>query len=217
MELSYLVNLAILWCLALLALVQSINARGIIRTSVSWIVSIVIIAVAVVFTYFHVVKYEELSKILPSVLKNETSVEIKKVSPAAPAKTVSAYIASAQKLMAVAENEVRLMEDFKEFPANISAETQEEEERKALSLRNQTAQTNQNAVGLFHPRSVSEVHQELVQATENLRLAGYSLHAYTGLDNAEERKIQRTQYLNQLESAKKYLSRFKKNLEQLNP
>ncbi len=218
MELSYLVNLAILWCLALLALVQAINAKGIIRTSVSWIISVAIIAVALVFTYLHVVKYEELS-ILPSVLKREVSMEKKEIRPAAtvPVKTISDYVASAQKLVTAAENEIRFIEDFRELPANVSAKTQEEEERKALSLRNQTAQTNQSAVGLFHPRSVSETHQELVQATENLRLAGYSLHAYTGLDNAEERKTQRTQYLNQLESAKKYLSRFKKNLEQLNP
>lgn len=217
MDLPNLVNLAILWCLGLLALVQAINSRGPIRISLSWIVSIVIIVISVFFTYLHIVKWRDvsISQSVSSMLSNESSSAI--IAAQGKSANLSSYLSAAQKITATAEDEIRAIEAFKEFPVNISAQVQEAEGRKALSLRNQTAQTNQRAVGLFHPRSVSEIHQDLIQATENLRLAGYSLHAYTGLDNTEERKIQRTQYLNQLQKAKKALSRFRKNIEQLTP
>ncbi len=216
-----LVNLAILWCVGLLALVQTINAHGAIRLSLSAITTTVIIIAAVFFTYLKVSDYRNL--VTPETLENSiiqqsassTSVE----TPASATKGINStdvYVPSAQKIVDEALENIKSIQAFETLLPDASESMREDAERKALSLRNQTAKLNQQATGLFHPRSVSEMHAQLVHATENLRLAGYSLHAYTTMEDETQKESQREQYLKQADLAKQALVIFQGNIQKLN-
>lgn len=74
---------------------------------------------------------------------------------------------------------------------------------------------NSRATSLFHPKSLSEIHGELVRASEFLRLAGYALHAYTTIEDAEERKAQFEQSKRQAALAVKAFTAYLSSIEKL--
>ena len=97
---------------------------------------------------------------------------------------------------------------FGTLPPNIGEKEREEKSRQALAISNNAMAINKKALGLFHPHESSEAHTELIQATESLRLAAYSLYNYTLQDNAEEQRVQRQQAKDQLAQSKVFLDRF---------
>ena len=60
----------------------------------------------------------------------------------------------------------------------------------------------------FHPHESSEAHSELIQATESVRLAAYSLYTYTLQENPEQQLNQYSQSRDQIAQMKIYLKRF---------
>ena len=97
---------------------------------------------------------------------------------------------------------------FGKLPPNISEADREEWSRKALAISNNAMAINKKALGLFHPHESSEAHAELIQATESLRLAAYSLYTYTLQENADEQRVQKQQAKDQLAQSKVSLERF---------
>ena len=97
---------------------------------------------------------------------------------------------------------------FGTLPQNISEADREEWSRKALAISNNAMDINKKALGLFHPHESSEAHAELIQATESLRLAAYSLYTYTLQENAADQKAQLQQAKEQLGQSKIFLDRF---------
>lgn len=97
---------------------------------------------------------------------------------------------------------------FGKLPPNISEADREEWSRKALAISNNAMAINKKALGLFHPHESSEAHAELIQATESLRLAAYSLYTYTLQENAADQKAQLQQAKEQLGQSKIFLDRF---------
>ena len=97
---------------------------------------------------------------------------------------------------------------FGKLPPNISEADREEWSRKALAISNNAMAINKKALGLFHPHESSEAHAELIQATESLRLAAYSLYTYTLQENAADQKTQLQQAKEQLGQSKIFLDRF---------
>jgi len=216
-----LVNLAILWCIGLLALVQTVNARGAIRLSLSGIATTVIFIAAVFFTYLKVNDYQALmtpeSQGTAAIQQSASSTTTANSTVTKGINSLEVYTPLAEKILADALDNIEAIQAFEAIPFEASESDREDAERKALSLRNQTAKVNQQAMGLFHPRSVSELHAQLVHATENLRLAGYSLHAYTTMEDESQKDSQREQYLKQAMIAKKTLENFQEGLKALNP
>ena len=97
---------------------------------------------------------------------------------------------------------------FGTLPQNISEADREEWSRKALAISNNAMAINKKALGLFHPHESSEAHAELIQATESLRLAAYSLYTYTLQENTADQKAQLQQAKEQLGQSKIFLDRF---------
>ena len=107
------------------------------------------------------------------------------------------------------------IEKSKELSVRASEPNREAAESKALAIRNSTAKVNSRATSLFHPKSLSELHGQLVRASESLRLAGYALHAYTTLEDAEERKAQFEQSKRQAKLAAKNFADYISSIEKL--
>ncbi len=229
-----LISLSILWCIGLLAMLQAINARGAIRVALSGIVTVVIFVMAGFFTYLKVEGYgsfvsEELSP-RPLLAINEAlsgrnaevsgNGEPEAVSKESPKNrevgtTYRRYTTVAQK---IANDGIALAEQIEQsgtLARGASEPVRETAESKALAIRNSTARVNSRATALFHPKSLSELHGELVRASEFLRLAGYALHAYTTIEDAEERKAQFEQSKRQAALAAKAFAAYLSSIEKL--
>ncbi len=229
-----LISLSILWCIGLLAMLQAINARGAIRVALSGIVTVVIFVLAGFFTYLKVEGYgsfvsEELSP-RPLVAINEAlsgknaeaagNGEPESASKESPEKrevglALRRYTAAAQR---IASDGIALAEQIEESGALASGTSEpvrETAESKALAIRNSTARVNSRATALFHPKSLSELHGQLVRASEFLRLAGYALHAYTTIEDAEERQAQFEQSKRQAALAAKTFTAYLSSIEKL--
>lgn len=238
-----LISLAILWSIALLALIQTINATGAIKAAVSGILTVIILLLAVFFSYMKIEGYgtfvsRELSPtaiIAANIAANETMAReraadsAKANASAKPAEigfssseknkdainSIERYVSSAEKIAEEALDFAQQIGAMDALPNDISEPNREKAESKALALRNSTAKVNGQAASLFHPRNVSELHQQLIRATESLRLAGYALHAYTTLDDVENRKVQFEQSKRQATAAAKMISSYKIELGKL--
>ena len=231
-----LIGLAILWSIGLLALIQTINSRSAIRASLSGIITVVIFLIACVFSYLKIEGYgsfvsPELSP--TSILATNLAIgnaesgtsDGKKLSsedrPSGASSATNAihslerYVASAVKIADEANALASRILATKPLANDIDEATREKAESKALAIRNKTAQLSDKATSLFHPKSVSLQHQNLVRATEGLRLAGYALHAYTTMENSADTQEQFEQSMHQSATAQKTLAGFKSELDKL--
>ncbi len=229
-----LISLSILWCIGLLATLQAINARSAIRAALSGIITVVIFVIAGFFTYMKVEGYgsfvsEELSPrpllALNEALSGKDSEALPVAAPEIASKespknrengtALRRYTAQAQKIATEGIALAEQIEKSKELSVRASEPNREAAESKALAIRNSTAKVNSRATSLFHPKSLSELHGQLVRASESLRLAGYALHAYTTLEDAEERKAQFEQSKRQAKLAAKNFADYISSIEKL--
>ncbi|HHX15870.1 MAG TPA: hypothetical protein GX724_06885 [Fibrobacter sp.] len=209
-----IISIAILWCIGLLALIQALNARGAIRISLTWIVTSIILLISIAVTYIQFTDNEVMAISSSSIFSDSTSnnsVTYAKQNEV----RMSSYFTSSKKLTVQIKELINSVEEFNIEKKPTSESERETWERQALSLSKQTAKINQRTLGLFHPREVSELHGTLVKATENLRLAGYTLHAFSTLEDPEQKQVQKEQYLHQITQAKKNLDLFKLALEKI--
>ena len=107
------------------------------------------------------------------------------------------------------------IENFGTVPTNISEAEREKKSQQALAINNNATALNKKTLGLFHPHESSEAHSELIQASESIRLAAYSLYTYALQENAEEQANQYRQCRNQIAQARNYLERFWNDIENL--
>ncbi|MBQ5481934.1 MAG: hypothetical protein IIT74_02695, partial [Bacteroidales bacterium] len=105
--------------------------------------------------------------------------------------------------------------NFGTLPANVSESEREKKSQQALAINNNATALNKKTLGLFHPHESSEAHSEIIQASESIRLAAYSLYTYALQENAEEQANQYRQCRNQIAQARNYLERFWKDIENL--
>jgi hypothetical protein len=121
---------------------------------------------------------------------------------------LESYMDESRKVIKRMQEVESAINGFGRLPQNISETDREEWSRKALAISNNAMAINKKALGLFHPHESSEAHAELIQATESLRLAAYSLYTYTLQENAAEQKTQMQQARDQLSQSKISLERF---------
>ena len=99
--------------------------------------------------------------------------------------------------------------------AQPSESEREQKSQQALAINNNATALNKKTLGLFHPHESSEAHSEIIQASESVRLAAYSLYTYTLQENAQEQANQYSQCRNQITQARVSLDRFWKDIENL--
>lgn len=107
------------------------------------------------------------------------------------------------------------IDEFEPLAANISEADRETRSRQALAINNNATTLNKKVLGLFHPHESSEAHTELIQASESVRLAAYSLYSYTLLEDPEEQLAQYKQSRNQIAQMKAAIARFRNDIENL--
>jgi hypothetical protein len=107
------------------------------------------------------------------------------------------------------------IDNFEPLASNISESEREKRSSQALAINNNATALNKKALGLFHPHESSEAHSELIQATESLRLAAYSLYTYSLQEDTEEQMNQYKQSRSQIAQTKIYLERFRNDIQNL--
>ena len=125
------------------------------------------------------------------------------------------YIDECHKVVERMNAIIASIENFDLLPANISESERETRSQQALAINNKATSLNKKTLGLFHPHESSEAHSEIIQATESLRLAAYSLYTYTLQEDASEQVKQYSQCRSQIAQAKNFLKRFWNNIENL--
>lgn len=201
------VGLSLIWCIGLLAVMQAINARGVWRVAASAILTAVILFVAGFSTYLKFQEYEGLvAPESPSVMESGKAMAVE-------GKIDDRLAESAKKMAKEGLDLASQIGKIKSLPRNISEPEREKAESKALALRNATAQLNGRAVNAFSGKSGQVAYSRLIRATEDLRLAGYSMHVYATLESAEERDVQFKQGKSRAESAMKELKACLSDLE----
>lgn len=110
---------------------------------------------------------------------------------------------------------MRSIDEFEPIAANISEQEREIRSQQALAINNNAIALNKKVLGLFHPLESSEAHSELIQASESIRLAAYSLYNYTLQENPDDQLIQYKQSRSQIAQMNTYLERFRNDIENL--
>lgn len=128
---------------------------------------------------------------------------------------LKSYIDETNKVLDRLQNIIESIDDYELIPPNISEADREDRSQQALAINNKATTLNRKALGLFHPHEASEAHTELIQATESLRLAAYSLYTYSLQDNSEEQVKQYQQARDQIGQTKIYLGRFQNDIRNL--
>lgn len=128
---------------------------------------------------------------------------------------LDSYINETDKVIERMQSIAQSIDDFELLSPTISETERESRSQQALAINNNAMTLNRKTLGLFHPHESSEAHSELIQATESLRLAAYSLYTYTLQDNSEDQVKQYQQARDQLGQTKIYLSRFQNDIRNL--
>lgn len=136
-------------------------------------------------------------------------------SPEAAKGRLNSYIAETNKVLERMQNIIESIDDYGIVPPNISEAERENRSQQALAINNKATALNRKTLGLFHPHEASEAHTELIQASESLRLASYSLYTYSMQDNVEEQVKQYQQCRDQIGQTKIYLNRFQNDIRNL--
>ncbi len=125
------------------------------------------------------------------------------------------YIEETNKVVARMETIMESIDNYEPLSPNISEAERELRGSQALAINNNAVAINKRTLGLFHPHESSEVHTELIQASENLRLAAYSLYTYSLQEDTEEQMNQYKQSRSQIAQTKIYLDRFRQGVQNL--
>jgi len=145
----------------------------------------------------------------------ETYENAKPGSPEAAKGRLNSYIAETDKVIERMQSIAEAINEYELIPPNISEADREARSQQALAINNNATALNRKTLGLFHPHSASEAHSELIQATECLRLAAYSLYTYSLQESSEEQVKQYQQARDQLGQTRVYLGRFQNNINNL--
>jgi hypothetical protein len=174
-----LVQIAILWSIVGLSIVCAINAHGLFRHLISWLI---IVAIAVVAIFLSYMKFED--------IKQGIGLKPACVAEASPAPAVVADSASVNYLSAekqLIDEAIVVLDSIISFPKwkDISSQgvsKRETFENKALFLRNKSNNAYRQIRNLTPPSERREIYDSLLAAAENLRLAGFEVHQQFGVE-----------------------------------
>lgn len=142
------------------------------------------------------------------------SVEEKKFSENAKGR-LEKYIDETNKVIERMNAVIEAINNFEQIPANISESEREKRSSQALAINNNATAINKKTLGLFHPHESSEAHSELIQASESVRLAAYSLYTYALQEDPQEQANQYRQARSQISQARVNLDQFNIDIQNL--
>ncbi|SHK47279.1 hypothetical protein [Fibrobacter sp. UWEL] len=128
---------------------------------------------------------------------------------------LDSYTKEAQTVISRMRAIAEAVKNFEKVPSNINEQQRETRGRQALAISNNAVALNKKVLGLFHPHESSEAHSELIQASESVRLAAYSLYNYAIQENPEEQQNQYSQAMGQIAQMNAYIDRFWNDIENL--
>jgi len=177
-----IIQVAILWCIAGLALICAMNSSGVFKAVVSGLITIAIITTALLFSYM---KYDSVKREIglgetPSVASSSSGGE-----KAVESQTVSCSPVEKR----ILEDVIAISDSILAFPKlnYINAQGVEKREifeSKALSLRNKSMDSYRQVRNLLGPSGEKSCYYDLLlAAADNLRLAGYETHSLFGQEN----------------------------------
>jgi len=180
-----LVQVAILWSIAALSIICSINSRGFFRQLISWFMTIAVIVAASFFSYLKLesirqeIGFKELVQDT-TVVANKDSTPVNVVDEFASAN----YVSAEKQLI---ENVAAISDSILSFPKwqeinSQGIEKREFYESKALFLRNSSMNFYRQIRKLSPPGEKKQSYDLLLAAADNLRLAGYEIHRQFGLE-----------------------------------
>ncbi len=128
---------------------------------------------------------------------------------------LDSYTTEAQSVIVRMRSIAESILNFQKLPANISEPERENRGRQALAISNNAVALNKKVLGLFHPHESSEAHSELIQASESVRLAAYSLYNYAIQENPEDQQTQYSQAMSQVVQMNTHINSFWADIENL--
>lgn len=128
---------------------------------------------------------------------------------------IKSYVTNAEALIGRMRDITNSIDEFEPLSSNASESEREARSSQALAINNNATALNRKVMGLYHPHSAAEAHSELIQASESVRLAAYSLYNYTLREDPEEQLAQYKQARNQIAQMNAALKRFYNNIENL--
>nr|AGS52897.1 hypothetical protein [uncultured bacterium contig00016] len=182
-----LIQIAVLWSIAGLALIGAINARSFFKAILSGFIVIGIIILAAVFSYIKLetvkkeIGFEESVPASPAVDSGSKPSENAKVA------TETAAICSPLEKR-ILEDAIIIADSILAFPKLKDINSQgieklETFESKALSLRNKSMDAYRQIRSLSRPGAENLCYYDLLLAAgDNLRLAGYETHRVFGYE-----------------------------------
>jgi len=163
-----------------MALIGSLNARGFFRGVLSWIITIAIASIAVIFSYVKSVSVKK-------EIGLEPAVQVLAAESSSSSSSYDGFAIEKQLL----ENAIAISDSILVFPKwkTINAqgiEKREGFESKALSLRNKSMDIyRQIRKSSFPSEEEKEYYELLLAAADNLRLAGYEVHNQFGQEHSD--------------------------------
>jgi hypothetical protein len=173
-----LVQIAILWSIVGLSIVCAINAHGLFRHLISWLI---IVAITIVAAFLSYMKFEDIKQ---GIGFRQNCAEAS-ASPATASDTVSINYISAEKQLI--EEATVILDSIISFPKWSEINSQgvakrETFENKALFLRNKSTNAYRQIRSLTPPSERREIYDSLLAAAESLRLAGFEVHQQFGME-----------------------------------
>lgn len=156
-------------------------------------------------------------KIIPNQkkAKSQTTVSNGSVKDSQAQERIGSYVSNAEILIQRMRELTNTIDEFEPLASNISESDREVRSSQALAINNNATALNRKVMGLYHPHSAAEAHSELIQASDCVRLAAYSLYDYTLREDPEEQLTQYKQARNQIAQMNAALNRFWNNIENL--
>jgi len=200
-------ELSVLWSVGILAIIVTVNAKGTARIIISWVLTLMIIALctfasSMKFNTFRqrffdgdVAEAPVSAPLHPQTQQAPSSAPIQAPSGNVEQQTKE-YIDAAQRLIGTALGCAGSITSFDIGTlTNIPDSQYEKEQSRALSLRNQSANISRQVKDLQPPPNLVNLNSELDKAAESLRLAGWAVHSYFSAENETDEKNYHEQFL----------------------
>jgi len=204
---SYLTEFAVYWGVVGVAIISSINARGALRISLSWFITLLLVFLGVFMASMKGNEFKQKlldgaaadqmpisESVAPTTVstqnKAQNQQESSKPQPVPQVNNeelAKDYYEAAGRIIGSALGCAGTIQAFDvEALGQLSDTRFEAEQSRALNLRNQAAALSRQVKALKAPNQFAYIHSELEKTTETLRMAGWAVHAYFGAENETE-------------------------------
>lgn len=199
-----LADIAVVWAIGLVAVLIAVNARGSVRVTFSWVITVIILGVCVFASTMKIstlkrqlfdgavadaVATDTLPKAPPALQTAPANPSAPQQSPPSTEELGREYLKAAQRIVGAALGCAGAIASFDiEGLGDLPDTRYEQEQSRALSLRNQASNISRQVKAQQTPSSMAYIQADLEKASENLRLAGWALHSYFSAENDDEEK-----------------------------